>query len=98
MRVVGKIFPKFSGLFPPKSLKLPVSVHYIFGLDPPKEAGMKHEISFTNETKLNVRSNQWKLGLKKKKSLKIVRGFQADLAKSNISIFLYSTVSECICN
>lgn len=34
------------------------------------------------------------LGLKR--GLKIVRGFQTDLAKSNVSIFSYSAVSEYI--
>lgn len=50
--------PKFSVLFQKKSLKLAVSAHSSFVLDPSKQTGMKREIFCTNETKLNVRSNQ----------------------------------------
>lgn len=88
---------KFSGLFPKKSLKLAISPHYSFGLDPLKQTGMKREIFRTNETELNVCSNnQQRLSFKK--GLKIVRGIQTDLAKSNVSVFSYSAVSEYIFN
>lgn len=58
MRNDGFFPPKFSVLFQKKSLKLAVSAHSSFVLDPSKQTGMKREIFCTNETKLNVRSNQ----------------------------------------
>lgn len=61
-----KIFsPNFLVCFPKKSLKLAISPHYSFGLDPHKQTGMKREIFCTIETKLNVCSNnQQKLTFK----------------------------------
>lgn len=53
MRVVGFFFfsPKIFWLVSKKSLKLAVTAHPSFVLDPSKQTGMKREVFCANETK-----------------------------------------------